>query len=271
MFVANDWLILEQGLSALLKARPPDDPDRPRIALLHDEVQRVARSVSCGPTNTMPVLVSYAWARACEVKLDTFSQHHALPAGAGASCLAGKGRGRRDGRAGRAGRDLARAGPGATPTPRDWSSGCKPNTTATWPRIGSRRRSNWKRSATAIRVRSSGWKRCPNGMAKIGLTAFLVDCCGVECSYAELSEERREELIEYHAEVGRKLFIGIVARVMEPGCKVDTMVVFEGGQGSGKSTLARLMALDDKQFSDGLPHDLSSKDARAHLGRQDDR
>jgi predicted P-loop ATPase len=41
---------------------------------------------------------------------------------------------------------------------------------------------------------------------------------------------------EYHASVGRCWLISMVRRVLDPGCKVDTMPVFEGAQGIRKST-----------------------------------
>jgi len=42
--------------------------------------------------------------------------------------------------------------------------------------------------------------------------------------------------------VARKWMIACVARAMEPGCKVDTMLIFEGEQGIGKSTAFRKLA-----------------------------
>ena len=41
---------------------------------------------------------------------------------------------------------------------------------------------------------------------------------------------------DYLAEAGTKFAIGAVARIFEPGCKVDNMVVVTGAQGIGKST-----------------------------------
>lgn len=51
----------------------------------------------------------------------------------------------------------------------------------------------------------------------------------------------------------RKWLISAIARVMEPGCKVDTMIVLEGKQGIGKSTSLRFLAPDPKFFLDHLP------------------
>ena len=46
---------------------------------------------------------------------------------------------------------------------------------------------------------------------------------------------------EYTATVGRCFFVSMVARVMRPGCKVDTVPVFEGGQGIGKSSALKII------------------------------
>ena len=42
---------------------------------------------------------------------------------------------------------------------------------------------------------------------------------------------------QYHTDVGINWFKSMIARAMWPGCKVDTMPVFEGSQGIGKSTV----------------------------------
>jgi putative DNA primase/helicase len=44
------------------------------------------------------------------------------------------------------------------------------------------------------------------------------------------------EASPYASSVGRCWMVGMVARVLSPGCKVDTMPVFEGDQGRGKSS-----------------------------------
>jgi hypothetical protein len=58
--------------------------------------------------------------------------------------------------------------------------------------------------------------------------------------------------------VGRSALIGAVARIRNPGCKVDTVPIIEGKQGALKSSAARI--LFDPWFSDELA-DLGSKDA----------
>jgi hypothetical protein len=63
---------------------------------------------------------------------------------------------------------------------------------------------------------------------------------------------------EYTAAVGEKWLISAVARIMEPGCKVDTCMILEGDQGWRKSSAIR--ALAEPWFTDELP-DLDSKDA----------
>lgn len=54
---------------------------------------------------------------------------------------------------------------------------------------------------------------------------------------------------DYSRMVGAKFMISAVARALEPGCKVDTMLVLEGPQGLKKSTLARTLFGSD-WFSD---------------------
>jgi len=48
----------------------------------------------------------------------------------------------------------------------------------------------------------------------------------------------------YSRAVGRNFWISMVARVFRPGCKVDTMVILEGGQGAGKSSVLKAIAGD---------------------------
>jgi putative DNA primase/helicase len=64
---------------------------------------------------------------------------------------------------------------------------------------------------------------------------------------------------EYVRAVGAKWLIGGVARVLRPGCKVDTCPIFEGPQGALKSTALRTLAGGDF-FTDDIA-ELGSKDS----------
>ncbi len=54
----------------------------------------------------------------------------------------------------------------------------------------------------------------------------------------------RQPLQAYLARVGTWFLQGMCARVMEPGCKFDYMLILEGAQGMRKSTLFRALAGD---------------------------
>jgi predicted P-loop ATPase len=78
-----------------------------------------------------------------------------------------------------------------------------------------------------------------------------------------LSDYLGAEANEYHARIGQMFLVAMVARVMEPGCKADYMVILEGPQGAKKSTACSV--LGDPWFSDGLPDISGGKDALLHL------
>jgi len=65
---------------------------------------------------------------------------------------------------------------------------------------------------------------------------------------------------QYSSFVGKSFFISQVARVMRPGCKLDTMPILEGSQGMGKSTLFRSLCPKEEWFGDSAI-DFNSKDA----------
>jgi putative DNA primase/helicase len=66
------------------------------------------------------------------------------------------------------------------------------------------------------------------------------------------------EASEYTRAVGLKFMIGAVARVMRPGCKMDTVLILEGEQGRWKSTA--LATLAGEWFGD-TPFTIGDKDA----------
>jgi hypothetical protein len=66
----------------------------------------------------------------------------------------------------------------------------------------------------------------------------------------------------YTAGIGPMFLIGMVARILRPGCKLDYMVVIEGEQGGLKSQMCGVLA--GEYFSDHLP-DIAGKECSLHL------
>jgi predicted P-loop ATPase len=68
----------------------------------------------------------------------------------------------------------------------------------------------------------------------------------------------------YVRAVCEMFLISMVARVYQPGCKVDYMLILEGSQGILKSAVCSALA-GDQYFSDDLPEKLHDKDTKLHL------
>ncbi len=86
--------------------------------------------------------------------------------------------------------------------------------------------------------------RRPRHLVRDWLTALVWDgeprCAlafeehwGVDCGEAQPCD--------YVRAISQNFFVGLVARVMRPGCQLDTMVVFEGEQGTRKTSALRVL------------------------------
>jgi hypothetical protein len=68
---------------------------------------------------------------------------------------------------------------------------------------------------------------------------------------------------EYTRAIGGMFLISMVARIYQPGCQVDYMLILQGAQGAKKSSACQIIG--GEWFSDAMPENLASKDASQHL------
>lgn len=86
---------------------------------------------------------------------------------------------------------------------------------------------------------------------------------GVPRIHMWLSSHLGAEASDYTKGIGRMFLVAMVARIMEPGCKADYMVILEGPQGARKSTACAI--LGGRWYSDSLPDVRQGKDVSQHI------
>lgn len=92
---------------------------------------------------------------------------------------------------------------------------------------------------------------------------WLIFYLGAEPA-ADASPEAAKDYLAYLRAIGPKFLISAVARIFRPGCKVDTMLVIEGGQGKLKSTAIKILFGDGEWFSDHISP-VGTKDSKEEL------
>lgn len=73
-----------------------------------------------------------------------------------------------------------------------------------------------------------------------------------------------EDVHPYHKEIGCRLMLSLVARIYDPGCQQDYVVIIEGEQGLLKSSACRTLVGEIEWFGSNLP-DISNKDSSQYM------
>lgn len=77
--------------------------------------------------------------------------------------------------------------------------------------------------------------------------------------------ERRDRVVAYLENIGSCFLIGAVARIYEPGCKLDTLPLLVSPQGWNKSKALAAFVPDRSWFTDDVPVNVADKDAKQAL------
>lgn len=85
-------------------------------------------------------------------------------------------------------------------------------------------------------------------------STFLSDYCG-----ASLTDARGNDITEHVRRISQRWLISAVARALQPGCQVDTVLVLEGKQGLRKTSLLRVLG---GKWTTETTLDVSDKDAK---------
>jgi putative DNA primase/helicase len=75
----------------------------------------------------------------------------------------------------------------------------------------------------------------------------------------------RDKWVAYFERTGECFAIGAVARIYEPGCKVDSLPIFVSEQRYYKALALQALTGDSRWFSDDIPVDVVDKDAKDAL------
>lgn len=97
-----------------------------------------------------------------------------------------------------------------------------------------------------LRDRLEGLRHDGAMRVRTWLKDYLGVCTGPE--FERLPQADKDRALTYMELVGTKWLVAAVRRVYEPGCRVDNMLILEGGQGALKSTT--LKVLGDRWFTD---------------------